>query len=102
MRRFCRSARRLPRLVHSLPHSSTRRRAPCLPKKPSLSLSAVAMLVVALSSTPKPLMEVLMARVPSSEQPPTDELDQLRAENAQLEQRLAEMQRTIGIYAAAS
>lgn len=44
-----------------------------------------------------------MARAPSSsERPPTSELDQLRAENAQLERRLAEMQRTIGIYAAVS
>jgi hypothetical protein len=47
-----------------------------------------------------------MAGSPSSERPseraPTSELDQLRAENAQLERRLAEMQRTIGIYAAAS
>jgi hypothetical protein len=43
-----------------------------------------------------------MARVPSSERSPTSEVEQLRAENAQLERRLAEMQRSIGIYAAAS
>jgi hypothetical protein len=61
--------------------------------------------VVALSSAfkhPKSSMEVVMARVPSSEHPPRSELDQLRAQNAELEQRLTEMQRTISIYAAAS
>jgi hypothetical protein len=43
-----------------------------------------------------------MSRAPSADRPPTSELEQLRAENAQLERRVAEMQRTIGIYAAAS
>jgi hypothetical protein len=43
-----------------------------------------------------------MAKVSSSDRPATGEMDQLRAENAQLQQRLAEMERTLGIYAAAS